>query len=203
MNRIILLLLAFLITNILSAQQVDTVVHKDAYTSYYSYTAKDPLYVVYHLYKGGGDCSRKGMNFVADVGTATNKDYKGNGYDKGHLADAEDFAYDCDLERSTFSYYNCYPQTPRLNRGIWKVWETKIRKESQALHLTIICGGIYSDTSMLGDAVYVPVYCWKMVIDDENGGILHCLICPNDNSDRYEEITVAELKKRLHYSLVY
>jgi len=161
------------------------------------------LYVVYHLYQGGGDCSRKGMTFIADSGTATNSDYSRQGFDKGHLADAKDFAYDCNKELSTFSYYNCLPQTPRLNRGIWKTWETKIRKESQYFHLKIICGGIFSDSTFIGSGVGVPTFCWKIVIDEDDSTLLHCMIYPNDNSDTYQDISLEELKNQLGYILSY
>ena len=188
---------------IVFCQKVDTIIKKDAYYSYYSYSVKNPLYVVYHLYQGGGDCSRKSMAFISDIGTATNNDYKKQGYDKGHLANAEDFAYDCDKEKSTFSYYNCQPQTPRLNRGIWKTWETCIRKESQTEHLEIICGGIFTNSTTIGDALYVPRYCWKIVVNEENGAIIHCLIFPNDDSDSYQDISITDLKAKLNYPLNY
>ncbi|MEI6184377.1 MAG: DNA/RNA non-specific endonuclease [Bacteroidota bacterium] len=203
MKRILLTVFLLLNTIIVFCQKVDTVIKKEAYYSYYSYTVKNPLYVVYHLYQGGGDCSRKSMNFVGDSGTATNNDYKKQGYDKGHLANAEDFANDCEKEKSTFSYYNCQPQTPRLNRGIWKVWETKIRKESQLKHLEIICGGIFTNSTFIGDGVYVPTYCWKMVINEEDGTIEHCLLFPNDNSDSFQEISLPDLKEKLEYVLSY
>jgi len=203
LKRIILLPFLLLATIIVFGQKVDTIIKKDAYYSYYSYAVKNPLYVVYHLYQGGGDCSRKSMAFISDSGTATNNDYKKQGYDKGHLANAEDFAYDCDKEKSTFSYYNCQPQTPRMNRGIWKVWETNIRKESQTVHLEIICGGIFTNSTVIGNGLYVPTFCWKIVVNELDNTILHCLIFPNDDSDTYQEITLSDLKAKLHYELVY
>ena len=202
-KKLSLLLVLLFSFAIVFAQKVDTIVNKEAYLSYYSYTVKNPLYVVYHLYQGGGDCSRKGMNFIADSGTATNADYKRQGFDKGHLANAEDFAYDCDKELSTFSYYNCFPQTPRLNRGIWKVWETKIRHESHYNHLKIICGGIFSDSTFIGNRVGVPNYCWKIVMNEDTDELLHCMIYPNDNSNTYEDISLDELQNRLGYTLSY
>lgn len=203
MKKYLLLVTLILKLVLANCQNVDTIIKNNTYYSYYSYSVKDPLYVVYHLYQGGGICSRKSMHFVSDSGTATNNDYKKQGYDKGHLADAEDFAYDCEKEISTFSYYNCQPQTPRLNRGIWKVWETKIRNESQNSHLKIICGGIFTGSSFIGNGVYIPTYCWKIVINENNGKIIHCMIFPNDNSDTYQDISLHDLKIKLHYHLSY
>jgi endonuclease G len=203
MKRVLILFIVLTACLRLYSQKVDTIINQSNYFSYYSYSVKNPLYVVYHLYKGGGDCSRKGMNFMSDSATAKNKDYSKSGYDKGHLANAEDFAYDCDQERKTFSFYNCQPQTPKLNRGIWKVWETKVRKESQSEHLKIICGGIFSDSTFIGDSVYIPKYCWKIVINEADDSIIHCLIFPNDDSDSFEEISLSELRIRVKYNLAY
>lgn len=206
MYKIVYAVLSFVLllsVNSVFSQKVDTIIHKQAFDSYYSYSVKDPLYVVYHLYKGGGECSRQSMRFISDSATADAEDYKKQGYDKGHLANAEDFAYDCEKERSTFRYYNCLPQTPRLNRGIWKVWETKIRNESQEEHLKIICGGIFYNSKTIGQGVYVPTSCWKIVINETTGQILHCLLFPNDESNTYKEQNLDELKKELGFSLSY
>jgi endonuclease G len=195
---------SFLLTSCFS-QSVDTVIDRNIYQSYYSFTLKEPLYITYSLYKGGGDCKRTKMRFHADevTNTATDKDYKGSGYDKGHLANAEDFAYDCTSEELTFRYYNCLPQTVKLNRGIWKKWETTIRKESQDEKLIIITGGVFDGNATIGQQqVAVPSECYKIVLDSATKKILHCLIFKNDNSNEAKEISLPDLKKKLHYALL-
>jgi len=126
-----------------SAQQIDLVINKSIYISHFSKELKVPLYVEYDLYQGGGNSSRAHMRFKEELGSARSKDYKKSGFDKGHLVNAEDFAFDPSKEVLTFSFYNCFPQVPRLNRGSWKSWETTIRKESQKWPLKIYVGGIY------------------------------------------------------------
>ena len=185
-------------------QSVDTVIDRNIYQSYYSFTIKEPLYVVYTLYKGGGNCKRTKMRFHQDevTNTATDKDYKDQHFDKGHLANAEDFAYDCTAEELTFRYYNCLPQTVRLNRGIWKKWETTIRKESKDKKLIVIAGGIFEDDITIGPQhIGVPSECYKLVLDSSTKKIIHCLIFKNDNSNTVEEISLHELKSKLHYTL--
>ena len=155
-------------------QQKKTQVFKTAaYTSYYNYTTHCPDSVVYKLYKGGGQCSRAGMAFKADSGTAREKDYAHNGYDEGHCCPAEDFAYDCDRERQTFRFINCMPQTANLNRGQWKHYETLIRKASQTDSLLIICGPTFpsvAEAKTIGpNKVWVPASCWKRVISLTTG----------------------------------
>ena len=180
--------------------QIDTI-KTQILTSYLSTTLHEPLFVTYKLYKGGGDASRAGLTFKATPGSATAKDYAHNGYDEGHLANAEDFAYNKDLEQLTFFFYNCVPQTPRLNRGIWKTYETDIRKKSQSDSLLITCGSIFG-SKKIGKAA-VPTYCWKIVRSLTTGKILVSAIFPNDNSDTVEAIDPEDLQKRLDYKITF
>jgi endonuclease G len=192
------LLSVFLLINALFAQTVDVVVDKGIYKSHYSRTLSVPLYVEYELYRGGGSVSRRGMKFEEGYGTAKNKDYRKSGYDKGHLVPAEDFAFDSYKEQQTFSYYNCFPQTPKLNRGAWKVWEATIRSESQKWPLKIYTGGIYGSRK-LNNKVAIPDYCWKVVFNQQTGRLMHVLLFTNDDIGSVQRLTVAQLKERLGY----
>ena len=175
------------------------------YKSYFNYALKEPLYVTYALSKGGGDCNRNENSFnfkPCAITTATEGDYKASGYDRGHLANAEDFAGNCDNEEKTFFYFNCVPQTVKLNRGIWKSWETKVRELSQTKDLFIIAGNIFSAKSLGKNHIGVPDYCYKIVIDKKTKVVLYCLLFPNDNSRTYSDITLKQLKKKLGYHLI-
>ena len=193
------LLMLFVGTS-LYAQRIDTVVKKEVYTSYFSFQLKAPLYVVYYLYKGGGDCSREGMNFKKEFRTASSSDYAKSGYDKGHLVNAEDFAFDCNKEKCTFSFYNCIPQHPKLNRGSWKSWETTIRKESQKDILKIYAGAIYGKQT-IGKGVAVPDYVWKIVYNTRTKLITHALLFKNDATETVQRITTSQLKQMLGYEI--
>lgn len=186
------------------AQQIDTVITTDAYTSYYSYQLHEPMYVSYKLYKGGGDCSRKSFHFKTGglPHSATPADYKGSGFDEGHLADAKDFAFDCIKEEETFRFYNCVPQTPKLNRGIWKHFETIIRKDSQSDSLLVICGGIFGNKTMGPDNIAIPDECWKVVVSLTSKAVLYCILFPNDDSNSFQHLELADLKKRLGYKIL-
>lgn len=186
--------------------KVDTVLDRGIYQSFYNYKLKQPLYVTYTLYKGGGDCDRdvEGFDFDYDdfTLTATADDYKGSGLDKGHLANAEDFAYDCEDEELTFRYYNCVPQTTKMNRGIWKTWEAKVRKLSQTKKLFIVAGAIYGKEKLGENKIGVPSHCYKIVIDAKTKKMLYCMLFPNDKSGIYMDITLDQLKKKMKYDLM-
>jgi DNA/RNA endonuclease G (NUC1) len=145
--------------------------------------------VSYVLYRGGGDCDRSGFSFKSNnlKITAKSSDYSHSGYDKGHLVNAEDFAYDCELEEITFNYYNCLPQTPELNRGIWKKNETEIREISQTDTLLIICGGFFSKKT-IGDSLFVPDSCFKIVYSFEKKKIIMCYSFTNTNKPMKKEL---------------
>jgi DNA/RNA endonuclease G (NUC1) len=202
------LIILFCLLNLHSFSQlkVDTVINKGIYQSFFNYHIKQPLYVAYKLHKGGGPCDRDVENFdffVDDFDrTATGKDYTGSKLDKGHLANAEDFAFDCDKEELTFRYYNCTPQTVKLNRGTWKTWEGKIRDLSQTKKLFIVAGAIYGTKKIGPNKIGVPSFCYKIVLNAQTKKMIYCLIFPNDKSNTFQNITLKALKKKMKYDLM-
>src|SRR5688572_10465708 len=103
MNRLFTFLLVSLgLTT--SAFSQDTTIFSHPYMVTYSKKLKAPLLVTYLLYKGGGECSRANFHFKPTSFSATSADYMYSGYDKGHLCNSEDFAYDCELDERTFRY---------------------------------------------------------------------------------------------------
>ena len=179
------------------------VVQNKVYKANFSNKLHEPRWVSYTLYKGGGDCDRAKYKFYNDkdnLETATDEDYAGSIYDKGHLANAEDFAFDCEKDEMTFRYYNCLPQTANLNRGVWKVNETEVRKWSKKEKLYIICGGYFKSKKVKNIAV--PEACWKVVQSVKTKEVLFCGWFINSKHATVEEITVAELEKRLKSKII-
>ncbi len=199
-NFIFSICINFFLCSLVGAQ---IIVNTGVYKCNFSNTLHEPRYVSYTLYKGGGSCDRTKFHFKNDkdhLECATDADYAGTSYDKGHLANAEDFAFDCEKDELTFRYYNCLPQTPNLNRGCWKKNETLVRKWSQTQKLYIICGG-YFKSKKIGH-IAVPEYCWKVVQSVKTKEILFCGWFKNSTKATVEEITVAELAKRLKSKVV-
>ena len=187
------------------SQGIDTVINTGFYKSYFDVELKEPVYLSYKLYKGGGNCSRAGFRFKNDtkIPMATDKDYANSGFDMGHLANAADFAFDCKKDEMTFRFYNCLPQYPNLNRGIWKKIETQIRQESQTDSLLIICGGVFSDKK-IGSNVYVPDYCWKVVVSLSTKEVKHVywfVNVPKDAENYFMSMSLIDLERRLGYKI--
>lgn len=186
--------------------KADSVINTGIYKSYFSYKLKNPLYVTYSLYKGGGDCDRQAESFGFKTDgckpCAKNRDYTNSGYERGHLANAEDFASDCEKEELTFRFYNCVPQTFELNHGAWKSWEDSIRKMSRRKKLFVIAGSIFGRKKIGQDKITVPSYCYKIIINPKTGKPIVCMLFPNDNSGTGEKISLSKLKKMLGYALL-
>jgi hypothetical protein len=66
MKKLFTPLLTLISLNVFS-QKIDTVLNNGVYKSFVNYELKQPVYVVYKLYKGGGSCSRAGFAFKNDT----------------------------------------------------------------------------------------------------------------------------------------
>ncbi len=105
---------------------------------------------------------------LVSTGSATLKDYKKSGYDRGHLCPAADMAWSVDALSETFYMSNMSPQKPRFNRGMWKKLEMQVRKwalENEELY--VVTGPTFNEISgTIGDnEVAVPRYYYKIVLD--------------------------------------
>jgi endonuclease G len=204
MNKIFFLLSVVLSLPLLGQYKYkpDTSIITEAYVSYVNKDLGQALYVKYKLYKGGGDCKRA-TNWVNDteLNLVDEYQYKGTIYDKGHLANAEDFAYDCHLDSLTFRDYNRLPQTRKLNRGIWKTNEAEIRKLSQTDSLIIYCGGYWDSKSKEVNKMKVPTICWKVVYSLSLKKIVFCSIYYNNDKPSKKDTDLITLESLLGYSL--
>lgn len=100
--------------------------------------------------------------------TASDKDYKKTGYDRGHLAPASDMSYSNETMKESFYYSNISPQNPSFNRGIWKRCEEQVRnwiQDDQPLY--IVTGPILTkNLNVIGNnRVSIPKYFYKVVLD--------------------------------------
>jgi len=167
-----------------------------SYKVWYDVEKHVPVLVVWKMSKSGGDCSRTQMIFKAGAGTATRKDYWGSNYDQGHMVSAEDFAYDCNLMSETFSYYNCAPQTPELNRGIWKTYENKTRATVKNDSVLVACGTIYRKVKIkqIG-TISIPTSYWKVVQSLKTGQIYFAGTFTNTKHAKLNMVDTTYLQK--------
>ncbi len=119
------------------------------------------------------DVKRKRPYFEVDnavkTGSASWRNYRKSGYDKGHLCPAGDRELDFKLYKETFLTSNISPQKHSFNAGIWNRLEQKTRYWAKKYkHLYVITGGILTDTNMKtigSENVTVPNYFYKILLD--------------------------------------
>lgn len=119
-------------------------------------------------------------------GTANDNDYKGSGYDRGHLAPAADMGWSVKAMEESFYYSNMSPQKPSFNRGIWKQLEELTRDWAvQNKEIYIVTGGVLNDSlpSIGKNKVSVPKYFYKVILDYSEPSIKGIgFIMPNESS---------------------
>lgn len=151
-----------------------------------------PAWVQYVLTPAdlAGEASRDGKRFredprVAEVVRVRDQDYVGSGYERGHMAPAEDMVRSEAVMVESFLTSNAVPQHgPGFNGAIWASLEKAIRGWVRARGpLVIITGPIFEPTTtapavpgkrhtgslqipLIGEAgVAVPSHLYKIVVD--------------------------------------
>jgi endonuclease G len=150
------------------------VVHK-GYTLYYIEKYEQALFVAYELKAEytRGTADRGDDTFHPDpeveTGSAIPDDYRGSGYDRGHLAPAADFKYSEQRMADSFFMSNMSPQAPELNRGIWRVLEEQVRKWAQQEKKVYIVTGplLKPGLKTIGrrNKIAVPEAYYKVILD--------------------------------------
>lgn len=98
-------------------------------------------------------------------GSPDETDYRGSGYDRGHLKPAADSKSTAAEMSSSFLMTNMAPQTPRLNRGIWKGLEDDVRTWAQEYgRVYVLTGPSDEAAGRLASGIEVPAHFWKAVL---------------------------------------
>lgn len=126
-------------------------------------------------------------------------DYKGSGYDRGHLTPNAD-AWDRDTQADTFLLSNMIPQVPSNNQGIWAHIEAAVRDYAiETDHsIYIVTGPLYTtDGPWINQRVAVPDLIYKALIDPvlKQGAVY---VSPNDASQQWTSMTVQAFKAKYH-----
>ena len=92
-------------------------------------------------------------------------DYRGSGYDRGHLIPSGDRTRSKADNMSTFIMTNIIPQSPSNNREVWRELEEYSRKlAAQGKELYIVAGGQGIAQKIAASRVVVPEYTWKVIL---------------------------------------
>ena len=211
--RRLLMLLGFLVATVVNAQvprPVSTcapqvpwgapvtshpspkIICRNAYLTANDTSARLPIWTAYTLTpEHAVGCVTRSDSFVADnsllPGTrAELTDYRGSGYDRGHLAPDADMSWRPDVEQESFILTNIVPQNASFNRGIWARLESNVRAWAltRGHNMTVYTGPIYNnkDKTIGMSRVVVPRSMYKIVIDDATREVAGWLFTNDDNN---------------------
>ena len=153
-------------------KQGDQVIEHYAYTLNYIESYEQASWVAYEL--TASETVKKyerSDQFYVDpkvkTGSATGIDYKGSGYDRGHLAPAADMSWSSKAMVESFYYSNMSPQDPGFNRGVWKRLEEQVRNWAKEYGKIYVVTGpvLKGKLPTIGPSrVAVPTYYYKALL---------------------------------------
>ena len=103
------------------------------------------------------------------TGSATLEDYRGSGYDRGHLAPVGDMNFDPVAMEESFLLSNISPQDRSFNGGIWSRLENQVRDwAAEKDGLYVVTGPVLGAAERtIGDnKVTVPDFFYKVLLDE-------------------------------------
>lgn len=153
----------------------DNIIRHEFFTLSYSEKDEQAKWVAYELNRRqvNSFISDRTDNFREDdkikSGSARLSDYRGSGYDRGHLVPAGDMVFSEIAMSESFLLSNISPQKKSFNRGIWKELEQQTRDWVRANeHLYIVTGPVLwkRESTKIGDSrVSVPKAYYKALLD--------------------------------------
>jgi endonuclease G len=172
----------------------------------HSGASRTPFYVAERLNKTLLNAAhlKRGDKFFADARLpraerAELADYKGSGYDRGHMAPAANMAT-ADSMAQSFSLANMVPQAPINNRQAWAKIEKATRQyiKRAAGDVYVITGPIFelNPVTIGSNQVWVPRYIYKLVYDPQAQKLWAHWIENSDTAQLGKPISYAELVQR-------
>jgi len=150
-------------------------VHHQFYSLSYSSKHQQAEWVAYrlhpnHLSENSFDRPYFEIDKKVKGGSADWRNYRGSGYDRGHLCPAGDRRFSYEAYAETFLTSNASPQDSKFNAGVWNRLEIQIRHwVPKTGELYIITGGVLKEgLKTIGkDNVSIPDYFFKVVVGND------------------------------------
>lgn len=157
-----------------SQKNVDEIIlERKGYTVSYNRETKCLNWVAWHLTAehADGDCPRDNSYYEDEevsIPRATNDDYRGSGWSRGHMCPAGDNKWDAKAMQESNLLTNICPQDRGLNSGMWNRIEMDCRKWAKKYgDVYIVCGPIFlnKDHETIGaNKVVVPEAFFKVIL---------------------------------------
>lgn len=176
-----------------------------AFALLHSGATRTPLYVAEHLtrasVKAAQALNTRDNRFhpepeLSETERAELVDYRGSGFDRGHMAPSGDMG-DPQDDYESFSLANMVPQNGPLNRNGWADLEGYVRDLTTKLGETYVVTGpafIGGSLKRLNGRVLVPSHVWKAIYVPGQGA--GAWIVSNDRSAKWEVVSISTLAAR-------
>jgi endonuclease G len=156
------------------------------------------------------NCVQRNDNFrpdpaLSDDDSASLADYKGSGFDRGHLSPAADNKWSKESMSESFLLSNVSPQPPRFNQGIWGRLENLVRAWAmKSGGLWVSTGPVLEDSlrSIGRNHVSTPNYFYKVLVSKRTHETLAMLLPTDASGDlsRYAvTVQAVEESSRLNF----
>ena len=140
---------------------------------------------------------------IAEQHRALLADYRGSGYDRGHMAPNGDMS-NAAAQADSFSLANMVPQAPKNNQQVWRELEeaTRALVTKQKQDVYVVTGPLFSGQKLktIGRGVIVPTAVYKAVYLPKTGAI-GAYYAPNNNSLQVQVVSVCYLEEQLGINL--
>lgn len=176
-----------------------------AFALLHSGVTRTPLYVAEHLTRASVEAARaldtRDNRFhpedrLLNAERGELADYRGSGFDRGHMAPSGDMG-DAQDDYESFSLANIVPQNGPLNRSGWADLEGYVRDLTAKLGETyVVTGPAFTGGSLkrLNGRVLVPSHIWKAVYVPGQGA--GAWIVSNDRNATWEVVSITTLIAR-------
>ncbi|MCU4515700.1 DNA/RNA non-specific endonuclease [Acinetobacter radioresistens] len=175
----------------------------------YSGVSKTPLWVAEYLNPQRLSTKiKREDNFheesrVAERHRALLSDYRGSGYDRGHMAPNGDMNNTA-AQYDSFSLANMVPQSPKNNQELWRKLEEAVRAIVTKQHRDayVVTGPVFEGKRLktIGQGVIVPTAVYKAVYLPKQG-ISGAYYAPNNDSQQVKVVSICYLEEKLGINL--
>ncbi|WP_127139579.1 DNA/RNA non-specific endonuclease [Flagellimonas marinaquae] len=195
-------------SDFLPSSTTGEVVQHSYYTLSYSEPHEQAEWVAYELKREHLTYDdRERPYFIEDPKVRTKsadwRNYRGSGYDRGHLCPAGDRRFSEQAYNETFYTSNISPQDRDFNAGVWNRLEQKVRYWCKKYgDLMVITGGVLeNDLLEIGEEdVDVPRFYYKIVMKGKgrNAMVLGFLIPAQESQNSVEHflVPIDEIEER-------
>lgn len=202
-----------------ATQRGEVVISHTGYCLSYNNKTNCPNWVAWELTRQEAQAQgRRSDEFAPDPqvearSRVTTDDYRGSGYDRGHMCPSADMKWNPAAQRECFYMSNMCPQLHVLNAGGWEKLESACRRwAEQEGSVYIVCGPVFNDgrkvrTIGREHKVRVPDGFFKVVLSLNKGKekAIGFYYANNDSKQTMEAtaMTVDEVETMTGYDFFY